>query len=493
MEAFGILEGGGAKGLAHVGALKAAEQRGIRFTAIAGASAGALVGALAAAGFTPDDLYDPATGRGLLALDPDAVFGKAAWAQVAAVRDEVARLRATSAAGFWLRLPWLWLKYRRALTPQTGFGLIDTRGFAQWLDGHLRRRLGLARAPLFSDLPVPLKVVATEIGSGAAKVFGREETPAIPVAEAVAASLAIPFVFQPLRVGGARYVDGGVVSNFPVWLLDGERAEAGPHRPSFGFSLSAGRPQPPAEGPASLIDFVAAIVRAAVFGGAYLEVRGVENFHRVVVPASVSVLKLDLTGEERRRVYREGMEGAEQFFRTMVGPRPATAMAEALDVMRAHAAGRLAAATGAAPRHLRVHVMLPAARGALRVMYSAGFGEDADDRLLVRIGAGGPGLAFTRREPVATDMGVALTAARAHYGLDKYIRALIRPSLKAMISVPVFASDRAWELAARARETPIGVLNFDSDEPLVDAFADPQLGPVWAILARFAARELQGG
>ena len=74
MKAFLIFEGGGAKGLAHIGALKAAEQRGIEPAGVAGASAGSIVAALVAAGYTADDLYDLGkAGRGLL----DRFLGKA--------------------------------------------------------------------------------------------------------------------------------------------------------------------------------------------------------------------------------------------------------------------------------------------------------------------------------------------------------------------------------------------------------------------------------
>ena len=48
MDAFGIFEGGGVKGLAHIGALAAAQQRGVNFTGVAGTSAGAIVAALIA-------------------------------------------------------------------------------------------------------------------------------------------------------------------------------------------------------------------------------------------------------------------------------------------------------------------------------------------------------------------------------------------------------------------------------------------------------------
>src|ERR1700737_1357633 len=72
MIAYGIFEGGGAKGYAHVGALKAAEERGIEFRAVAGTSIGAVSAAFVAGGFQADELYikrEDGTEDGILADD----------------------------------------------------------------------------------------------------------------------------------------------------------------------------------------------------------------------------------------------------------------------------------------------------------------------------------------------------------------------------------------------------------------------------------------
>ena len=63
------------------------------------------------------------------------------------------------------------------------------------------------------------------------------------VARAVHASSAIPYVFEPVRVGGATWVDGGLLSNFPVELFD--RPDAQPRWPTFGIRLSARPGIPP--------------------------------------------------------------------------------------------------------------------------------------------------------------------------------------------------------------------------------------------------------
>ena len=76
MDAFGVFQGGGLKGFAHVGALQAADEKGVRFRGLAGTSAGAIVAALAAVGYTGKELLDTLNEAqpGLLAFKLDAVL-----------------------------------------------------------------------------------------------------------------------------------------------------------------------------------------------------------------------------------------------------------------------------------------------------------------------------------------------------------------------------------------------------------------------------------
>lgn len=71
---------------------------------------------------------------------------------------------------------------------------------------------------LFSDLPIPLAVIASNIDSGVMEVYDSERHPSMIVAEAVRRSMSIPFVFQP-RGKNREVVDGGLSSNFPIWLF----------------------------------------------------------------------------------------------------------------------------------------------------------------------------------------------------------------------------------------------------------------------------------
>jgi NTE family protein len=158
------LSSGGAKGLAHIGVIQVFEENGIHIDGIAGSSMGAYVAAVWAAG------HDG------VAMEKFARDVEGKWA--------------------WLRL------LDPLLVPRTGFLRGDKTRH------RLMRSIGDAR---FSDLPRPLRVVATNLRTLEQKTFCDGE-----VALAVQASTAIPGICTPVRIGEELYFDGGVVDPLPV-------------------------------------------------------------------------------------------------------------------------------------------------------------------------------------------------------------------------------------------------------------------------------------
>lgn len=161
------LSGGGAAGLGHVPVLCALDDAGRRPDVIAGASIGALIGALYAAGMTGAAIRDHAT----------------------ALHDRPSQIAA--------RL-WSGLSLKRAMLPLDAdmvLGLI--------LPDDLPDR--------FEDLSLPLTVIATDYHARAPVAFCRG-----PLRPALAASIAIPGVFRPVTLDGRVYVDGGVTNNLPL-------------------------------------------------------------------------------------------------------------------------------------------------------------------------------------------------------------------------------------------------------------------------------------
>jgi len=153
------LGGGGARGGAHIGLLKVLERECIEVGAIAGTSAGGIVGGLYAAGLSAGEIERLLTSAGPAALlEPDL----------------------------------------------SGWSLLSTRRFIDLL----RTRIGDVR---IEDLPRPFAAVAVDLRSGREVVLTRG-----PLAIAIQATIAVPGLLSPVERDGALLVDGGVLNNVPV-------------------------------------------------------------------------------------------------------------------------------------------------------------------------------------------------------------------------------------------------------------------------------------
>jgi NTE family protein len=153
------LSGGGIKGLCHAGVLKALEEKGIRPDVLSGVSAGAVVGALYADGYNPDEIA---------LLFEDISFRQMTKIQI----------------------------------PDGGFFKIDA--FRRFLERTLR-------AKTFENLKIPLRVVATNLDQGKSVTFSSGD-----LIHPIMASCSVPVLFSPQLINGVHYVDGGVLKNFPV-------------------------------------------------------------------------------------------------------------------------------------------------------------------------------------------------------------------------------------------------------------------------------------
>ena len=153
------LGGGGSRGYSHIGVLRRLEQEGFRICAVAGTSAGAIVGACYAAGYTPDEIE-----TGFLKIDQTKLFARSA---------------------------------------KEGPGLLGLSVAEEILTEFLGTRT-------FGDLRIPCAVVAVDIKSGREIVLNQGR-----VVDAVLASIAIPGIFPPRSMGNYQLVDGGVLDPVP--------------------------------------------------------------------------------------------------------------------------------------------------------------------------------------------------------------------------------------------------------------------------------------
>lgn len=180
MEIGLVLSGGGARGIAHLGVMKALNEQGITISRITGTSAGAIAGALFANGYTPEE-----------------------------------SLKIIESSSF--------TKYLRPAWNRMGLLRIDTAIdlYRQYLP-HDR----------FERLQIPLHVAAVDLNEGDLDVFESGE-----LIRPVLASCCLPGIFEPMLINKRQYVDGGVLNNLPVELIENKvDIVLGSHCNPFGLT-----------------------------------------------------------------------------------------------------------------------------------------------------------------------------------------------------------------------------------------------------------------
>jgi predicted acylesterase/phospholipase RssA len=520
--AFLIFEGGGAKGIAHLGALRAMEDLGYSFAGVAGASAGAFVAALVAAGYRSDELLDIASpSTNLLTacgLTPTDLLGVSSWSEMRRLRGALGRLRvgaiAAGAPGAAILAPTAIPTLLRLLRHR---GHFDTAPVRDFIDARIRERLGDLYANIgldpatvpdpvcfqdfdygkFSELR-PLKIVATNIDAGRAELFDRVRTPNVVIADAVAASIAIPAVFRPVHVrtrdpatraltpSADRFADGGLVSNLPSWVFMDEKLALertlpfNAPVPIVAFALTpaprATTAAPAPREPDGFGEFLAKVGRSAIFGGQRVSRAFLRDLTIVDLPTALGVLEFDAPWPRIRADYMAGRQHATRQVKQRLIDEPAAIHAQ-LEQVAHGARTRIDAARDAAgkPRlaHLRACRIEPFGAGSLRVSHGYNMDSDADDRLpLDGTSQRGASKAFRTRDLEIVRFGPPSPADV----MTKYERALVRPGLRTALCVPIFPDAKAWETETLAdRPKPLGVLSLDSDEDLVVEFADPDL------------------
>jgi hypothetical protein len=261
-------------------------------------------------------------------------------------------------------------------------------------------------------------------------------------------------------------VDGGLMSNFPAWLFESERAILPPFTRTYGFALGeASQAAAPADSVfRALLSYAGTVVQTGIFGGQALLNRSIELIQVVPIRTGVSVVAFDLDAQQKIALYNEGREDARAFFHNqgVVDDNAVTAALKSLSE-------QLLSLLGLPNLLLRANIMLPVREEFLRVMYTYNMQTFADDRLLLHQNQTGAGQAFQQKQTILTDMR-AIRQAGGIQGLSKYDQALVPNHLVSLISVPIFRSNADWTNLRQLRAPPLGILNFDSDIDILPLF-----------------------
>lgn len=297
----GVFEGGGVKGIGLVGAFAVIEAAGYTFENIAGTSAGAIVASLIAAGYNASEVKK---------IVEDLDFKQ--------IMDE----------GWEDKIP-LVGKF---------ISLIHEKGIYEgvFFENLMRKLLAERNVHTFKDLILAdqkddpryrykLQVIASDLTAGRMLILPRDiarfgiAPDDMDVALAIRMSMSIPFFFEPVQLkdsdGKTHYiVDGGVLSNFPVWLFDDSSAE--PSWPTFGYRLVDPEPKQPntINGPLSMLKALFSTMMEA-HDARYIEA---QNFVRTIAIPTVGVHTTDfaLSAEKKVALYESGRDAATKFLQT---------------------------------------------------------------------------------------------------------------------------------------------------------------------------------
>ncbi|TLS52978.1 patatin-like phospholipase family protein [Paenibacillus antri] len=301
MRVNGVFQGGGVKGIGLVGAVYAAERRGITFHQTAGTSVGAIVAALLAAGYTGEEMRD------LLLETPFGSFVQKNWFHYIYVVGPAIRL---------------FLKK----------GLYSGDPLEEWIEAVLARK-GIRT---FADLPPnALRVVASDISLGKMLVLPEDiaqygvDPMRFSVAKAVRMSCSLPFFFDPVKFrvkrrepgkrvpvfGKPTYiVDGAILSNYPLWIFDKDIKEWPLKVPTIGFQLVGSKDPGPRtiRGPITMLQALFSTMSVAH------DLRYIERHSRFrtvkIMSDMVHTTEFSIQEDKLKELFESGMKAGDEFF-----------------------------------------------------------------------------------------------------------------------------------------------------------------------------------
>ncbi|WP_369929865.1 patatin-like phospholipase family protein [Xanthomonas sp. NCPPB 2632] len=270
-------QGGGAKGVSHIGSLAAVNELNLEIGGVAGTSAGALIAALVSAGYSAKEIFDCDSGDHILKdlcdgnyADPTKLFSERGWKSIKSIikwKNRLARYfrlwrsekgylsffakgSAVVAILFMIIFaaifPLVFLVivacvsgYLAAFLFRAYKGLCSLSNVRRVFDEAICKKLLVDTSDVtFRQMKgagaLPLKLVATNTTDSKLELFSYETTPDVAVVDAVCASICIPFVFERWSFLCKRkgediavkkvFIDGGLMSNLPSWSFDEERS-----------------------------------------------------------------------------------------------------------------------------------------------------------------------------------------------------------------------------------------------------------------------------
>lgn len=220
MKIDAVFEGGGVKGIGFAGAIAEIEKAGYTFANVAGTSAGTIIAALVAVCYSSQEIK--------------AEMEKLNYN----LFKDVGGLSQLGTPG-------------KIINVMFRNGIYQGDYFENWIDGLLKKKNKTTFGDLITEYPEEkykygLQVIATDITDKRALVLPRDlkefgfDPDQFSIAKAVRMSMSLPLFFEPVKLTDNKgkehlIIDGGILSNYPIWLLDDNTSN--PPWPTFGFKL----------------------------------------------------------------------------------------------------------------------------------------------------------------------------------------------------------------------------------------------------------------
>ncbi len=281
MKANAVFSGGGMKGIAFVGALAVADQRGYEWERVAGTSVGALLAALVASGFRPREIYE--------------LMGKFNFEEILDGDFQKLMPQVGMLASIFLEK-----------------GIYRGRALENWV----RSLLGAKGVSTFGDLePGKLTMIAADLTQNKMLVLPEDlvhygiAPEDFSVAKAVRMSASLPFFFEPVlfKYGktASYIVDGALVSNFPLWVFSADPW------PTIGFRFQGETDSTKIR---NMWDYLQALLSTAMGGHDKRTLSKLEAQTIAVPTPGVGLTDFQLTPGQKERLYRAGEKAAADFF-----------------------------------------------------------------------------------------------------------------------------------------------------------------------------------
>ena len=197
-----VLSGGGAKGAAHIGVLKYIEEAGIPIDYIAGTSMGSIVGGMYALGYSSDEILN--------------IISEVDWDRL--ISDQVDRQKISYERKSESRTQVITVPFSlgtdkeelqsRSFKNSLPTGIVSGDNLINFFNS---LSVGYSDPVDFNDLPTPFLCIATNVINGEADVLNKGI-----FSKSLRASMAIPVLFDPVKIDDTLYADGGLVNNFPA-------------------------------------------------------------------------------------------------------------------------------------------------------------------------------------------------------------------------------------------------------------------------------------